>query len=54
MGHWLDDEIKRMDLHEDLEKDRLIVASYEVGLKHYHRAIEEKRYQIGRLDERLG
>lgn len=48
------DELERINLHVELERERQIVANYESGLAHYHQSIEEMQHQLGRLDERLG
>ncbi|MEJ3744115.1 hypothetical protein WEI85_12560 [Actinomycetes bacterium KLBMP 9797] len=48
-----DDQTERMELHVYLEKERQIVADYQEGIKHFRKAIENKVYEIGRLDERL-
>ena len=48
-----DDEIERMTLAQEIEKDRLIVATYEQNMAFYRNRIENNRYTLGRLDERL-
>jgi len=48
------DELRRMELHGELDKDRLKIAQYETGLAHFRQEIEQKQYELGRLDERLG
>lgn len=48
------DEFERMRLVEQIEKDRQIIASYEENMMFYRIRIEENRYALGRLDERLG
>jgi hypothetical protein len=47
-------EFKRIRLHHTVEQKRAFVAQYERGLAFAREAIEEARYEIGRLDERLG
>ncbi|MFC0533898.1 hypothetical protein [Phytohabitans kaempferiae] len=47
------DEFRRIKLHAEIEKDRLKIAQYEIGLAHFHHEIERKQHEIGRLDERL-
>lgn len=48
------DEFMRMELTALLSRDREIIASYEEGFAFIRRRIEETRYDLGRLDERLG
>jgi hypothetical protein len=47
-------QFKRIKHYEDIERARMIIVQYEKGLAFYRREIENKRYEIGRLDERLG
>jgi hypothetical protein len=46
-------EFKRMQYHRDLEKAREIIAQYNEGYAKYRERIEDLKYKIGRLDERL-
>lgn len=48
------DELRRIELHHQMEKDRLKITQYETGLAHFRHEIEQTQYEIGRLDERLG
>jgi hypothetical protein len=48
------DEFARMHLTAQLAKSREIIAQYEVGLAFHRRRVEDTRYELGRLDERLG
>jgi hypothetical protein len=47
-------QFERMSLTSKLERDREIVAQYEAGLAYYRQRIEDARYELGRLGERLG
>ena len=47
------DEFRRIELTARLARDREIVAKYEAGLEFYRRRVEDTRYDLGRLDERL-
>jgi len=49
-----DAEFARIRLASELEKSRHIVAQYEEHQAYYRRQIEQFRYRLGRLDERLG
>ncbi len=49
-----EDEFDRIRLHEQIEKDRRFVVMYEENLAFYRGRIEDSRYELGRLDERLG
>ena len=49
-----DDEFRRIDLASLLERERGIVAQYEQHLAFYRTRIEERLYELGKLDERLG
>jgi hypothetical protein len=49
-----DDEFERIKRVERIQRAREILAQYEDGMAFYRRQIEDDRYQIGRLDERLG
>jgi len=48
------DEFERIKLNQDVERARLIIEQYEVGTTFYRKESENKRYKLGRLDERLG
>jgi hypothetical protein len=48
-----DDEFRRIELVSLLERERGIVGQYEQHLAFYRARIEERRYELGRLDERL-
>jgi hypothetical protein len=48
------DEFERIKLHQDVERARLIIEQYETGTAFYRQEIENTRYKLGRLDERLG
>jgi hypothetical protein len=46
---------RALDKHRDeIEKERRKVAQYEEGLAFFRQRIEQRQYEIGRLDERLG
>jgi hypothetical protein len=47
-------QFQRIRRHSQLDRDREIVRQYEEGLAYYRRRIEDARYELGRLDERLG
>lgn len=48
------DELSRMQLTVELERSREIVTQYEVGMVYHRNRIENARYNLGKLDERLG
>ncbi len=48
------DHFERIQLMEQLEKDRRMIASYEANMVFFRQRIEDTRYSLGRLDERLG
>ncbi len=48
------DHFERIQLMEQLEKDRRMIASYEANMVFFRQRIEDTRYRLGRLDERLG
>jgi hypothetical protein len=48
------DEFKRMEHHRNLERAREIIAGYEEGFAHFRKKIEDIKYDLGKLDERLG
>jgi hypothetical protein len=43
-----------MRLVVEIERARRLVSQYEEHQEFYRRQIEDDRYQLGRLDERLG
>lgn len=47
------EEFERIQLAAQLERDRLIVRQYEEGLADRRYRIEQTRYRMGVLDERL-
>jgi hypothetical protein len=48
------DEFQRMRLVAQIERDRALIAQYEEHQAFYRARVEEGRYELGRLDERLG
>ncbi len=48
------DEFDRMRRVDRIERDRAVLARYEEGMSFFRARIEEERYEIGRIDERLG
>ena len=48
------DEFTRMELTARLSRDREIIAQYETNVEFFRRRVEDTRYELGRLDERLG
>lgn len=48
------DHFERIRLNDQIDRDRAIVQQYETGLTYYQGRIEDTRYELGRLDERLG
>lgn len=48
------DSESRIELTERLARDREILARQYAGLAHYRGRIENKQFNLGRLDERLG
>jgi hypothetical protein len=48
------DEFARMRLVAQLERARALVTQYEEHQGFYRRQIEDCRYRLGGLDERLG
>jgi ribosomal protein L15E len=48
------DEFERIELTARLQRARDFIAQYEEGLAFYRRQVEDTRYELGRLDERLG
>ncbi len=49
-----DDEFERIRLAAQIEKDREIMARYDVHQGFFRNRIEDKVYELGRLDERSG
>ena len=48
------DEFERIRLVAQIERARMLVAQYEEHQEFYRRQIEDSRYELGKLDERLG
>ena len=48
------DEFERIRLVAQIERARMFVAQYDEHQGFYRRQIEDDRYALGRLDERLG
>jgi hypothetical protein len=48
------DEFERMRLTAQLERAKAMIAQYEEHQEFYRRQVEDGRYELGRLDERLG
>jgi hypothetical protein len=48
------DEFGRIRLVAQIERARMLVAQYEEHQEFYRSQIEDSRYELGRLDERLG
>ena len=48
------DEFERMRLAAQIERARELIAQYDRHQEFYRRQIEDSRYELGRLDERLG
>jgi hypothetical protein len=49
-----DDEFERIRLAAEIEHARLLIVQYEEHQAYYRDKVEDNRYQLGRLDERLG
>lgn len=49
-----EDEFRRIRIVDEIERARAIVAQYEEGLVFYRQRIEDRVYDLGMLDERLG
>ena len=49
-----DDEFERIRLVAQIERDRHLVRQYDQHQSFYRARIEDGRYELGRLDERLG
>lgn len=47
------DEFDRIQVSTQIAKDRLMITQYEEGLEHRRARVENNRYELGRLDERL-
>ncbi|WP_281904949.1 hypothetical protein [Phytohabitans aurantiacus] len=47
------DQLRRIVLHDKLEKDLELIRQYEEGLAFRHDEVGRSQYEIGRLDERL-
>lgn len=47
------DEFERISLTSRMERDRLLIRQYEEGLTFHRARVEQTRYDLGRLDERL-
>ncbi len=47
------DEFDRIRLTDQIERDRAMVAQYEEHQAFFRKRIEDNRYDLGRLDERL-
>jgi hypothetical protein len=47
------DQLRRIVLHDKLEKDLELIRQYEEGLAFRHNEVGRSQYEIGRLDERL-
>lgn len=48
------DEFERMRLIDQIERDRALIAQYDEHQAFYRTRVENNRYKLGRLDERLG
>jgi hypothetical protein len=48
------DEFRRIQLATELDRARKLVAQYDEHQSYYRAVIEDHRYELGRLDERLG
>lgn len=48
------DNFTRIQLTVRLESDRELVTQYEEGLAFHRGRIDDTRYELGKLDERLG
>jgi hypothetical protein len=49
----VNDELRRIELHADIERAREVLAGYHEGQAHYRRAIEERQFELGQIDQRL-
>lgn len=48
------DQFDRIRLHQEIERARQLIRTYQEHMAFYQRKIEDNRYELGRLDERLG
>jgi hypothetical protein len=48
------EEFERIALISQVDKDRRMIAQYVENMAFFQARIEEARYRLGRLDERLG
>ncbi|MDG4816471.1 hypothetical protein O7628_13270 [Micromonospora sp. WMMD956] len=48
------DEFERIRLVERIERARELITQYETHQEFYRRQVEDSRYELGKLDERLG
>ncbi|TDB96455.1 hypothetical protein E1091_09245 [Micromonospora fluostatini] len=48
------DEFERMRLVAQIERARDFIKQYEEHQEFYRQQVEDSRYELGRLDERLG
>jgi len=48
------EEFERIALAARVEKDRAMIAQYLQNMAFFQARIEDARYRLGRLDERLG
>jgi len=48
------DEFERIRRIAQIEKDRNFLEQYDEGMAFYRSRIEDNRYELGRIDERLG
>lgn len=48
------DEFERIDLRQELERDRAMIRQYEEGLAFRRPHVQNTVYELGRLDERPG
>jgi hypothetical protein len=48
------EEFERIALIAQVDKDRAMIAQYVENMAFFRVRIEEARYRLGRLDERLG
>jgi hypothetical protein len=49
-----DDEFDRIRLAAQIERDRAMIAQYDEHQAFFRARVEDSRYKLGRLDERLG
>jgi hypothetical protein len=48
------DEFERIRLTVGVERARGLIKQYEEHQAYYRRQVEDSRYELGKLDERLG